>query len=163
MVFPHSTRKPQALFPVTCVPVPMFFISHIQLPCILYVLCPCVHTSHFLWLCGPIPYDLCPMSPCTLVVCVPFSCAPQVLRSPQSSVLCSRVLNSLCSKVHILCFHHLCAILCVPYSNSSCALTSPFPRVLQISCFVFCVLHDQCPMSQIPGAYVRCLPMSMYS
>lgn len=32
-LFSSSTRKPQALFPETCVPVPMSATSRIQLPC----------------------------------------------------------------------------------------------------------------------------------
>lgn len=63
---------------------------------------------------SPIPYDL-----CTLFPRVPFSCVLQVVKhtGPLPYVLMFPVLHSLCSNLHILCFHNLCAVLCVPYTQ----------------------------------------------
>lgn len=156
-------------------PVPIFFISYVEVPCIFRVLCPSVPVAHILWPLNPrspcphIP-GLVPLSPipcdlCTLVPRVPFSCVLQVVRptGPLPCVSsCSRVLHSLCSKLHILCFHNLCAILCIPYTQWFLCPQVPISMYLcavdLIMRFIFCELHDQCLMFQIPSLYVQCLP-----
>lgn len=108
----------------------------------------------------PVPSDLCPMSPCILVICVPFSVSSE---SCISHVCCplSPCVPTHCISSFILCFPHLGAILC-SHDHSSCALMPLWPRacVLQILCFIFCGLNDQCPVFQIPSPYVQSLPTS---
>ena len=126
-------------------------------------LCPCPHERHIphptacarcghrstslaLW---PHALGPCRTSLCSLVARVPFSCAPQVLRSALSSAPCFHVLCSLCSKVHSPYFQNLCAppcplcptVLCPPVATSTCAVD----LMLHVLC------RPQCSRSQIPG------------
>ena len=154
--FPHSTRKPQALFPLTCVPVPMSVTSHIQLPC-----ARCGHRSHF-----PGPVAPCPLTAPHITMggqlggtCSLFLC-PQVLHSAPSSASRLHVLCSLCSKVHSLYFQNLCAPPCPRCPAVPMAHVAASMRAVDLMRHVLC--RPQCPRSQIPGPCVLCLHTSMY-